>query len=59
MHLCAISLDRYVAIRNPIEHSRFNSRTKAMLKIAAVWTISIGRPACCTTAVSLHAYVEV
>ncbi|KAG7484263.1 hypothetical protein MATL_G00047350 [Megalops atlanticus] len=41
MHLCAISLDRYVAIRNPIEHSRFNSRTKAMLKIAAVWTISI------------------
>ncbi|XP_030636467.1 LOW QUALITY PROTEIN: 5-hydroxytryptamine (serotonin) receptor 2C, G protein-coupled-like 1 [Chanos chanos] len=42
MHLCAISLDRYVAIRNPIEHSRFNSRTKAMLKIAAVWTISIG-----------------
>ncbi|XP_009902159.2 LOW QUALITY PROTEIN: 5-hydroxytryptamine receptor 2C [Dryobates pubescens] len=42
MHLCAISLDRYVAIRNPIEHSRFNSRTKAILKIAAVWTISIG-----------------
>ncbi|XP_008319147.1 5-hydroxytryptamine (serotonin) receptor 2C, G protein-coupled-like 1 [Cynoglossus semilaevis] len=42
MHLCAISLDRYVAIRNPIEHSRFNSRTKAMIKIAAVWTISIG-----------------
>uniref|UniRef100_A0A4W4H023 G-protein coupled receptors family 1 profile domain-containing protein n=1 Tax=Electrophorus electricus TaxID=8005 RepID=A0A4W4H023_ELEEL len=42
MHLCAISLDRYVAICNPIQHSRFNSRTKAMLKIAAVWTISIG-----------------
>ncbi|XP_060612085.1 5-hydroxytryptamine receptor 2C isoform X1 [Anolis sagrei] len=42
MHLCAIALDRYVAIRNPIEHSRFNSRTKAMMKIAAVWTISIG-----------------
>ncbi|XP_058844993.1 5-hydroxytryptamine receptor 2A-like [Acipenser ruthenus] len=42
MHLCTISLDRYVAIRNPIEHSRFNSRTKAMMKIAAVWTISIG-----------------
>ncbi|XP_062372986.1 5-hydroxytryptamine (serotonin) receptor 2C, G protein-coupled-like 1 [Sardina pilchardus] len=42
MHLCAISLDRYVAIRNPIEHSRFNSRTKAMIKIAVVWTISIG-----------------
>lgn len=44
MHLCAISLDRYVAIRNPIEHSRFNSRTKAIMKIAAVWTISIGKP---------------
>eukprot|EP00062_Callorhinchus_milii_P000938 gi/632936185/ref/XP_007892806.1/ PREDICTED: LOW QUALITY PROTEIN: 5-hydroxytryptamine receptor 2C [Callorhinchus milii] len=42
MHLCAISLDRYVGIRNPIEHSRFNSRTKAILKITAVWTISIG-----------------
>ncbi|XP_077598265.1 5-hydroxytryptamine (serotonin) receptor 2C, G protein-coupled-like 1 [Stigmatopora nigra] len=41
MHLCAISLDRYVAIRNPIEHSRFNSRTKAMMKIAAVWTVSV------------------
>lgn len=43
MHLCAISLDRYVAIRNPIEHSRFNSRTKAIMKIAIVWAISIGK----------------
>ncbi|XP_036084494.1 5-hydroxytryptamine receptor 2A isoform X3 [Rousettus aegyptiacus] len=42
MHLCAISLDRYVAIQNPIHHSRFNSRTKAFLKIIAVWTISVG-----------------
>ncbi|XP_055981631.1 5-hydroxytryptamine receptor 2C [Sorex fumeus] len=42
MHLCAISLDRYVAIRNPIEHSRFNSRTKAIMKIAIVWAISLG-----------------
>nr|7WC4_A Chain A, 5-hydroxytryptamine receptor 2A,5-hydroxytryptamine receptor 2A,5-hydroxytryptamine receptor 2A,Soluble cytochrome b562 [Homo sapiens]7WC5_A Chain A, 5-hydroxytryptamine receptor 2A [Homo sapiens]7WC6_A Chain A, 5-hydroxytryptamine receptor 2A,Soluble cytochrome b562 [Homo sapiens]7WC7_A Chain A, 5-hydroxytryptamine receptor 2A,5-hydroxytryptamine receptor 2A,Soluble cytochrome b562 [Homo sapiens]7WC8_A Chain A, 5-hydroxytryptamine receptor 2A,5-hydroxytryptamine receptor 2A,Soluble len=41
-HLCAISLDRYVAIQNPIHHSRFNSRTKAFLKIIAVWTISVG-----------------
>ncbi|KAI1885433.1 hypothetical protein AGOR_G00220110 [Albula goreensis] len=41
MHLCAISLDRYIAIRNPIHHSRFNSRTKAFLKIMAVWTISV------------------
>lgn len=43
MHLCAISLDRYIAIRNPIHHSRFNSRTKAFAKIIAVWTISVGK----------------
>ncbi|KAK7938309.1 hypothetical protein WMY93_001635 [Mugilogobius chulae] len=42
MHLCAISLDRYIAIRNPLHHSRFNSHTKARVKIMAVWTISIG-----------------
>uniref|UniRef100_A0A8B9R2I8 5-hydroxytryptamine receptor 2A n=1 Tax=Anas platyrhynchos TaxID=8839 RepID=A0A8B9R2I8_ANAPL len=42
MHLCAISLDRYIAIRNPIHHSRFNSRTKAFAKIIVVWTISVG-----------------
>ncbi|KAF6715113.1 5-hydroxytryptamine receptor 2A [Oryzias melastigma] len=42
MHLCAISLDRYIAIRNPIHHSRFNSHTKARIKIMAVWTISAG-----------------
>uniref|UniRef100_A0ACB8GEX8 Uncharacterized protein n=1 Tax=Sphaerodactylus townsendi TaxID=933632 RepID=A0ACB8GEX8_9SAUR len=40
MHLCAISLDRYIAIRNPIHHSRFNSRTKVFAKIIAVWTVS-------------------
>ncbi|XP_045909886.1 5-hydroxytryptamine receptor 2A [Micropterus dolomieu] len=42
MHLCAISLDRYIGIRNPIYHSRFNSHTKARIKIMAVWTISVG-----------------
>ncbi|XP_034741976.1 5-hydroxytryptamine receptor 2A [Etheostoma cragini] len=42
MHLCAISLDRYIGIRNPIHHSRFNSHTKARIKITAVWTISVG-----------------
>ncbi|NXH17054.1 5HT2A protein, partial [Bucco capensis] len=42
LHLCAISLDRYIGIRNPIHHSRFNSRTKALAKIIAVWTISVG-----------------
>uniref|UniRef100_A0A8B9HJ14 5-hydroxytryptamine receptor 2A n=1 Tax=Astyanax mexicanus TaxID=7994 RepID=A0A8B9HJ14_ASTMX len=40
MHLCAISLDRYVAIRNPFHHSR--SRSRARAKITAVWTISAG-----------------
>ncbi|XP_026789329.2 5-hydroxytryptamine receptor 2A [Pangasianodon hypophthalmus] len=42
MHLCAISLDRYIAIRNPIQHSRTNSRARARVKITAAWTISVG-----------------
>ncbi|XP_051568976.1 5-hydroxytryptamine receptor 2A-like [Myxocyprinus asiaticus] len=41
MHLCAISLDRYIAIRNPIHHSRSNSLTRARVKIMAAWTISV------------------
>ncbi|KAG7217504.1 hypothetical protein INR49_021431 [Caranx melampygus] len=41
MHLCAISLDRYVAIKKPIQHSQYKSRAKAMVKIALVWLISI------------------
>ncbi|XP_053096209.1 5-hydroxytryptamine receptor 2C [Pangasianodon hypophthalmus] len=41
MHLCAISLDRYVGIRSPIQHSRTNSPYRAMTKITAVWTISM------------------
>ncbi|XP_077463700.1 5-hydroxytryptamine receptor 2B [Stigmatopora argus] len=41
MHLCAISLDRYIAIKKPIQHSQFKSRAKAMVKIALVWLISI------------------
>ncbi|XP_007900730.1 5-hydroxytryptamine receptor 2B [Callorhinchus milii] len=42
MHLCAISLDRYIAIKKPIHHSRFNSRAKVLIKITVVWLISIG-----------------
>ncbi|XP_041126044.1 5-hydroxytryptamine receptor 2B-like [Polyodon spathula] len=42
MHLCAISLDRYIAIKKPIQHSQFKSRAKAMGKIAVVWLISVG-----------------
>ncbi|KAF7202431.1 5-hydroxytryptamine receptor 2B isoform X1 [Nothobranchius furzeri] len=41
MHLCAISLDRYVAIKKPIQHSQYKSRAKALVKIALVWLISI------------------
>ncbi|KAM9497463.1 5-hydroxytryptamine receptor 2C-like isoform 1-T1 [Salvelinus alpinus] len=41
MHLCTISLDRYVGICNPIKHSRSNSLSKAKAKIALVWSISI------------------
>ncbi|KAM9385961.1 5-hydroxytryptamine receptor 2B [Pholidichthys leucotaenia] len=42
MHLCAISLDRYIAIKKPIQHSQYKSRTKALVKITLVWLISIG-----------------
>ncbi|KAJ7344493.1 hypothetical protein JRQ81_000443 [Phrynocephalus forsythii] len=42
MHLCAISLDRYIGIRSPIHHSRYNSRAKTFAKILVVWTISVG-----------------
>uniref|UniRef100_A0A3Q2NU96 5-hydroxytryptamine receptor 2B n=1 Tax=Fundulus heteroclitus TaxID=8078 RepID=A0A3Q2NU96_FUNHE len=42
MHLCAISLDRYIAIKRPIQHSQYKSRAKALAKIALVWLISIG-----------------
>ncbi|XP_041861838.1 5-hydroxytryptamine receptor 2B [Melanotaenia boesemani] len=41
MHLCAISLDRYIAIKKPIQHSQYKSRAKAKVKIALVWLISI------------------
>ncbi|XP_036970730.1 5-hydroxytryptamine receptor 2B isoform X2 [Acanthopagrus latus] len=36
MHLCAISLDRYIAIKKPIQHSQYKSRAIAMVKIALV-----------------------
>ncbi|KAM4771536.1 5-hydroxytryptamine receptor 2B [Rhinophrynus dorsalis] len=42
MHLCAISLDRYIAIKKPIQASQFNSRAKTLIKIAVVWVISAG-----------------
>ncbi|XP_048356668.1 5-hydroxytryptamine receptor 2B [Sphaerodactylus townsendi] len=42
MHLCAISLDRYVAIKKPIQASQYNSRATTLIKITVVWLISIG-----------------
>ncbi|XP_062934813.1 5-hydroxytryptamine receptor 2B [Cynocephalus volans] len=42
MHLCAISVDRYIAIKKPIQANQFNSRTTAFIKITVVWLISIG-----------------
>ncbi|XP_073531380.1 5-hydroxytryptamine receptor 2B [Phyllobates terribilis] len=42
IHLCAISLDRYIAIKKPIQASQFNTRAKTLIKIAVVWFISAG-----------------
>ncbi|XP_028838186.1 5-hydroxytryptamine receptor 2C-like [Denticeps clupeoides] len=41
MHLCAISVDRYIGIRNPIKYSQFNSLNKTVVKIAMVWSVSV------------------
>ncbi|XP_073482617.1 5-hydroxytryptamine receptor 2B isoform X1 [Aquarana catesbeiana] len=40
IHLCAISLDRYIAIKKPIQASQYNTRAKTLIKIAVVWLIS-------------------
>lgn len=40
MHMCTISLDRYMSIRAPLK-SRNRSRLAVALKIAAVWLISL------------------
>lgn len=42
MHLCAISVDRYIAIKKPIQANQYNSRATTFIKITAVWLISIG-----------------
>ncbi|XP_075720231.1 5-hydroxytryptamine receptor 2B [Rhinoderma darwinii] len=42
IHLCAISLDRYIAIKKPIQASQYNTRAKTLIKIAVVWLISAG-----------------
>lgn len=40
MHMCTISLDRYIAIRHPLK-VRNKSRTVVGIKIATVWFISL------------------
>ena len=40
MHMCTISLDRYIAIRHPLK-VRNKSRTVVGIKIATVWVISL------------------
>uniref|UniRef100_A0A0P6JDU4 5-hydroxytryptamine receptor 2B n=1 Tax=Heterocephalus glaber TaxID=10181 RepID=A0A0P6JDU4_HETGA len=42
LHLCAISVDRYIAIKKPIQANQYNSRATAFIKITVVWLISIG-----------------
>lgn len=42
MHLCAISVDRYIAIKKPIQANQCNSRATTFIKITVVWLISIG-----------------
>ena len=40
MHMCIISLDRYIGIRNPLK-TRNKSRTVVGIKIAMVWLVSL------------------
>ena len=40
MHMCIISLDRYIGIRNPLKR-RNKSRTVVGIKIAMVWLVSL------------------
>ena len=40
LHLCVISLDRYIAIQRPLKYKKIMSRTRAALLIVAVWLCS-------------------
>lgn len=40
MHMCIISMDRYMAIRNPLK-TRNKSRVSVAIKVATVWLISL------------------
>ncbi|XP_037076755.1 octopamine receptor beta-2R-like isoform X1 [Pollicipes pollicipes] len=41
LHLCCISVDRYVAIVQPLEYPMKMTRNKVLLMIACVWTFPI------------------
>ncbi|XP_060517178.1 D(2) dopamine receptor [Cylas formicarius] len=41
MHLCTISVDRYLSLRYPMKFGRNKSRRRVVLKIVFVWLLSI------------------
>ncbi|CAH1180972.1 unnamed protein product [Phyllotreta striolata] len=41
MHLCTISVDRYLSLRYPMKFGRNKSRRRVILKIVFVWLLSI------------------
>lgn len=40
MHLCTISVDRYLSLRYPMKFGRNKTRKRVVLKIAFVWLLS-------------------
>lgn len=41
MHLCTISIDRYLSLRYPMRFGRNKTKKRVTLKIAFVWLLSI------------------
>jgi len=41
LHLCAIALDRYYAIHDPITYAMERTRRRVLVKIAVVWATSV------------------
>jgi hypothetical protein len=41
MHLCTISVDRYLSLRYPMKFGRNKTRRRVTLKIVFVWLLSI------------------
>uniref|UniRef100_T1JG62 G-protein coupled receptors family 1 profile domain-containing protein n=1 Tax=Strigamia maritima TaxID=126957 RepID=T1JG62_STRMM len=40
LHLCAVSLDRYIAIKDPLKYSRCMTRRVVVSLIASIWIVS-------------------